>query len=106
MPSASAELDLFAVGTLSFARPDTEAFPLLALARQAIAAGGATPAVMNAADEIAVEAFLAERIGFYGISDVVCETVEKLSSAKSAHSVDEILVYDKEARVVAQSLIK
>ncbi len=106
MPSASAELDLFAVGTLSFARPDTEAFPLLALARQAIATGGATPAVMNAADEIAVEAFLAERIGFYGISDVVCETVEKLSSAKSAHSVDEILVYDKEARAVAQSLIK
>ena len=106
MPSASAELDLFAVGTLSFARPDTEAFPLLALARQAIATGGATPAVMNAADEIAVEAFLAERIGFYGISDVVCETVEKLSAAKNAHSVDEILAYDKEAREVAKSLIK
>ena len=106
MPSASAELDLFAVGTLSFARPDTEAFPLLALARQAIATGGATPAVMNAADEIAVEAFLAERIGFYGISDVVCETVEKLSAAKNARSVDEILAYDKEAREVAKSLIK
>ncbi len=106
MPSASAALELFSVGTLSFARPDAEAFPLLSLARQAIAAGGATPAVMNAADEIAVEAFLAERIGFYGISDVVCATVEKLSAAKNAHSVDEILAYDKEAREVAKSLIK
>ena len=106
MPSASAALELFSVGTLSFARPDTEAFPLLSLARQAIAAGGATPAVMNAADEIAVEAFLAERIGFYGISDVVCATVEKLYAAKNAHSIDEILAYDKEAREVAKSLIK
>ena len=106
MPSASAALNLFSVGSLSFARPDAEAFPLLSLARRAIAAGGATPAVMNAADEIAVEAFLTERIGFYGISDLVCATVEKLSAAKNAHSVDEILAYDKEARAVAKSLIK
>ena len=106
MPSASAALDLFSVGSLSFARPDTEAFSLLFLARRAIAAGGATPAVMNAADEIAVEAFLTERIGFYGISDLVCATVEKLSAAKNAQSVDEILAYDKEARAVAKSLIK
>ena len=106
MPSASAALDLFSVGSLSFARPDAEAFPLLSLARRAIAVGGATPAVMNAADEIAVEAFLTERIGFYGISDLVCATVEKLSAAKNAHSVEEILAYDKEARAVAKSLIK
>ena len=106
MPSASAALDLLSVGTLSFARPDTAAFPLLSLARQAIAAGGAIPAVMNAADEVAVMAFLEERIGFYGISDVVFKTVEKLQSAKAADSVDEILAYDEEARHVAKSLRK
>ncbi len=106
MPSASAALDLFSVGSLSFARPDVEAFPLLALARQAIAMGGAVPAVMNAADEIAVDAFLEERIGFYGISDVVCKTLEQLSAAKTAITVDEILAYDQEARAIAKSLIK
>ncbi len=106
MPTASAELDLFSVGSLSFAKPDGEAFPLLALARRAIAMGGALPAVMNAADEIAVEAFLDGRIGFVGISDLVISTVERLSSAASARSLDDILAYDKEARELARSLIK
>lgn len=106
MPTASAELDLFSVGSLSFAKPDGEAFPLLPLARRVIAMGGALPAVMNAADEIAVEAFLDGRIGFVGISDLVISTVEHLSSAASARSLDDILAYDKEARELARSLIK
>ena len=106
MPAASSALDLFLVGTLSFAKPDGEAFPLLPLARRAIAMGGAVPAVMNAADEIAVEAFLDGRIGFLGIADLVAETVERLSAAGSAHALDDILAYDKEARALAKSLIK
>ena len=57
-PSASRELNLFEVGALTFHKPDTEAFPFLDLAREAIKLGGAMPAVMNAADEIAVGAFL------------------------------------------------
>ena len=106
LPAVSDALDLFSVGRLSFAAPDGDAFPLLPLARRAIAMGGAVPAVMNAADEIAVEAFLDGRIGFLGIADLVAETVERLSAAGSAHSLDDILAYDKEARVVTRSLIK
>ena len=106
MPSASAQLNLFSVASLSFARPDEQAFPLLSLARRAIADGGAVPAVMNAADEVAVQAFLEERISFCGISDLIIETVEKLSRAKTARSIEEILAYDKEAREVAKSFIK
>ena len=106
MPAASSALDLFSIGTLGFAKPDGEAFPLLPLARRAIAMGGAVPAVMNAADEIAVEAFLNGKIDFVGISDLVMSTVDRLSSAASARSLDEILAYDKEARVVTRSLIK
>ncbi len=106
MPTASAQLDLFSVGSLSFARPDGEAFPLLPLARRAIAMGGATPAVMNAADEIAVEAFLEGRLDFTAIADLVTATVDGLAGARDARTVEEILAYDKEARALASSLIK
>ncbi len=99
-------LDLFSVGRLTFAKPDENAFPLLALARRAISMGGAIPAIMNAADEIAVEAFLGEKIGFNAIYDVVAETVDSLPDASRASDVDEILEYDAEARRVADSLIK
>ena len=106
MPSASAELDFFSVGSLSFSRPDEEAFPLLPLARWAITEGGALPAVMNAADEIAVEAFLGGRIGFFDIYRTVKATMERLPDAKRAVSVNEIIAYDKAARVLAKELIK
>ena len=105
MPSASEPLDLFRIGRLTFAEPDETAFPLLALAREAIATGGAVPAVMNAADEIAVEAFLCERIGFNEIYDVVAGTVERLADARAADSVGDILSYDGEARRVAKALV-
>ena len=106
MPSASTPLDLFGVGALTFAKPDEEAFPLLSLAREAITLGGAVPAVMNAADEVAVEAFLGEKIGFNEIYDTVKKTVDALSLAKDAKTVEDILAYDKEARRVAASIIK
>jgi 1-deoxy-D-xylulose-5-phosphate reductoisomerase len=68
--------------------------------------GGATPAVMNAADEIAVEAFLEGRLDFTAIADQVTATVDGLAGARDARTVEEILAYDKEARALASSLIK
>ena len=106
MPSASRPLDLIALGALTFAAPDEEAFPLLALARETISRGGALAAVMNAADEVAVEAFLSERIGFSEIHEAVSHTVDRLSSACEHHSVEDILAYDDEARRVCAEFIK
>ena len=106
MPSSSEELDLFKVGRLTFARPDEEKFPLLRLAKEAIAIGGAGGAVLNAADEVAVGAFLRERISFEGIFATVNECFDRLkASAGAARTLDEILSFDKEARRIAENYI-
>ena len=105
MPSKSEPLDLFKVGRLTFDEPDYEAFPLLALAKKAIREGGAVPAVLNAADEVAVAAFLGERISFLGISEVVIRTVDALGSARSVHSLDGIIECDKQARALAEKIV-
>ena len=105
-PSASRELDLFALGSLTFKRPDNEAFPFLDLARETITLGGAMPAVMNAADEIAVGAFLDGRISFTDIFRTVTSTVGAMHSAKDVRSLDEIIACDREARRRAIELIK
>ncbi len=99
-------LDLVKLGRLSFFAPDVEAFPLLSLAKRAISDGGAMPAVVNAADEIAVEAFLSERLSFIGIDKVVCEVYEKMSRAADISSLDGIISADREARALARALIK
>lgn len=91
-------LDLFQVGKLTFSRPDTDTFSLLACAMKCIGAGGALPAVLNAANEVAVAEFLKGRIDFCRIADSVGETVEELSSASASHSLEEILAFDREAR--------
>ena len=103
--SAAKELDLFEVGALTFKRPDDEAFPFLALARRAISLGGAMPAVMNAADEIAVEAFLNEKISFTDIFDVVTNTFEKMGDAKSCVSLEDIIAADRASRKIASEMI-
>ena len=103
--SASGELDLFALGKLTFAKPDEVAFPLLALAKRSARDGGASSAVVNAADEVAVEAFLGEKIGFCQIAEVVLKTYEALSAAKDEKTLEGILAFDKEARKYAASLI-
>ena len=106
MPSSSEELDLFKVGRLTFARPDEEKFPLLRLAKEAIAIGGAVPAVLNAADEVAVGAFLRERISFEGIFATVNACFDDLKlSARTAVTLDEILLFDREARRIAEKFI-
>ncbi len=100
-PSQLAPLNLAKIGKLTFFAPDTETFGLLSLARAAIRAGGAVPAVLNAANEVAVAAFLADRIRFGSIHDVVADTIERLPNAKSASTLEEILAYDAQARAFA-----
>ena len=105
-PSAAKELNLFEVGALTFRRPDTDAFPFLDLARECITLGGAMPAVMNAADEVAVDAFLKGRISFYDIFRVVTNTVRGMSDMASVHSLGGIIAADREARARAHELTK
>ena len=99
-------LDLFSVGSLSFLPPDENAFPLLPLARKAAMIGGGMGAVLNAADEVAVAAFLAGKIPFYAIGEVVGEAFESLGSAKEAKTLDALDAFDKEARSVASALLR
>ena len=100
------QLDLTKIGAMHFAKPDTNTFVLLQLALDAIEAGGAVPAVLNAANEVAVDAFLHHKIGFTDIFDVVCSTVEKLHRASTATSIEDIFAYDAEARKTAKSLLQ
>jgi 1-deoxy-D-xylulose-5-phosphate reductoisomerase len=90
-------LDLAAVGQLTFERPDYERFPALRIALDALADGGGLPTVLNAANEIAVEGFLARRIGFDGIARHVaeaCEAALKDGTAREPASVEEALDID------------
>jgi 1-deoxy-D-xylulose-5-phosphate reductoisomerase len=81
-------LDLAAVGELTFEEPDTETFRCLALARAAGGAGGTAPCVLNAANEVAVAAFLAGRLPFAAIAEVVAEALEALPAERPAHFED------------------
>ncbi|TZF91157.1 1-deoxy-D-xylulose-5-phosphate reductoisomerase [Cognatilysobacter lacus] len=91
-------LDLVAQGgRLDFEAPDLDAFPCLRLAFEALAAGGAAPAVLNAANEVAVEAFLARRIGFLDIAGVVADSLEALG-AQAAVDLPSLLDADRLAR--------
>jgi 1-deoxy-D-xylulose-5-phosphate reductoisomerase len=90
-------LDLATIGRLDFEAPDLVRFPAIRLARDAIEAGGARPAILNAANEVAVAAFLEGRIGFLEIAMIVEETLTRYSPA-SPTSVEEIWAIDREAR--------
>ena len=97
-------LDLGAIGSLTFEPPDELRFPCLALARAALQEGGAAPTVLNAANEIAVEAFMAGRIGFLEIARIVEETCELAVSreGRPPSGVEEALAIDREARQLAR----
>ncbi len=97
-------LNLAAIRELSFEDPDLSRFPCLSLAFDAIGEGGSMPAVLNAANEIAVDAFLKERIPFGGIPRVVSETMNKFT-ASDFSSIDEILEIDRAARKSAEEII-
>ena len=98
-------LSLADIGTLTFGRVDEEAFPLLPLAFRAITLGGGVPAVLNAANEVAVNAFLKEKISFTQISDTVLQTVERLTQASFAGTLAERISFDREARALAREII-
>ena len=97
-------LDLFQVARLDFEPPDLERFPCLALAYRAIEAGGTAPAILNAANEVAVEAFLAGRIGFTAIAQVNAATLDALP-VQPAESLEQLLECDRQAREVALHLV-
>ena len=98
-----APLDLAAVGSLTFEPVDAETFACLRLAREAAAAGGTAPCVLNAANEVAVYAFLAGRLRFSGIAAVIEETLARLP-AQRVHAFDSLYEADHEARAVAGEL--
>ena len=104
--SATEPLDLIKLSRLTFAAPDREAFPLLSLASDMIEAGGAMPAVMNAADEVAVAAFLEGKIGFTDISKTVFSTTDRMYSARSHTSLPDIITSDREARIYAREAVR
>ena len=97
-------LDLCRAGQLTFAEPDLERFPCLKLAYQAFAAGGTVPAVMNAANEIAVEAFLQNRIDFLGIPRVIEQVVAR-HQREELVAIDKVLQADLSGRQEARKLI-
>ena len=97
-------LDLAAIGQLTFEAPDPARFPALRLARAALQTGGSAPTVLNAANEVAVEAFLSRRIGFLDIARVVEETLETVDPVAPS-SIDDVLAQDQRARSRARSII-
>jgi 1-deoxy-D-xylulose-5-phosphate reductoisomerase len=98
-------LDLASGLTLEFRAPDLETFPLLALARTAGEEGGTAPCVFNAANEVAVAAFLGGRLPFLGIAAVVEETLAGADTSP-AHDLDELIAVDADARRLAEGTLK
>jgi 1-deoxy-D-xylulose-5-phosphate reductoisomerase len=103
VPGFVEPLDLFKVGTLTFEPPDTATFPSLNYAREAVTMGGTMPAVMNAANEVAVGRFLGDGISFTGIFGTVAEVMERHQVVASP-DLEAILEADRWAREVARSL--
>jgi 1-deoxy-D-xylulose-5-phosphate reductoisomerase len=98
-------LDLASGLTLEFQAPDLDTFPLLALARRAGEEGGTAPCVFNAANEVAVAAFLAGRLPFLGIAAAVEETLAG-ADISAAHDLDELISVDADARRLAEGTLK
>jgi 1-deoxy-D-xylulose-5-phosphate reductoisomerase len=105
METPMAPLDLAALGTLTFHAPDEALFPATRLAREAAQAGGAAPAVLNAANEAAVAAFLAGKIAFTQIALIVEQTLSRIALSQPA-SLADVLAVDHEARVRADELLE
>ncbi len=108
MATPAPRLDLARVATLSFEQPDMTRFPALAIARRALAAGGAAPTILNAANEVAVREFVARRLGFCEIAALVEATLdlsERRGEMAEPQSVDEALAIDHNSRRLAADLL-
>ena len=104
----AAKLDLAKIGSLTFEAPDEDRFPALRLGRHAIETGGAAPTILNAANEVAVAAFIAGRIGFGGIAELVeatLEAAERRNATAEPQDIDEALAVDHMARSLAHDLL-
>jgi 1-deoxy-D-xylulose-5-phosphate reductoisomerase len=97
-------LDLTAVARLDFEAPDVGRFPALRIAREAAEAGGTAPAVLNAANEVAVAAFLGGRLGFLGIAPLT-EAVLERHANRTADALPVVLEADRWARELAESML-
>ena len=105
MPTRAAPLNLAAIGRLDFFAPDEVQFPALRLAREALRAGAGAPAVLSAANEIAVAAFLDRRLGFLEIA-ALAERVRDSLGAPAADTLDQVLALDREAREVSRGMLR
>ena len=105
MATPMAALDLIAIGRLDFEEPDPVRFPALRLARAALDAGGARPAILNAANEIAVAAFLDRRVQFLEIAAIVEDVLDRYDPP-SPRTLEAVLAVDGEARALAAERVK
>ena len=105
LPNRLERLDLKTIGTLHFEAPDLETFPCLKLAYDALEAGGTCCTALNAANEVAVAAFLDEKIHFCDISRCLDEILQKLETPKG-ESLEEILAADESARRMAKKILE
>ncbi len=108
-PLAGRRLDLAELGSLTFERPDIDRFPALRLAREALDAGEWATNILNAANEVAVAAFLTGRIGFLEIAGLVGETIERISAQTTPappDSVEAAIALDREGRRIAGELVR
>ena len=104
MATTGARLDIGKAGPLSFEPEDTERFPALRLAREALRGGPSAPTILSAANEIAVAAFLDRRIGLLGIAETVEDVLQSMSTA-SLTSLDDVFAIDSAARAAATHTI-
>jgi 1-deoxy-D-xylulose-5-phosphate reductoisomerase len=103
MATPSPRLDLAAVSRLEFSEPDLVRFPALRLARDSLRAGGGCPTILNAANEVAVEAFLRRRIGFLDIAAMVAQVLDAMGTAV-ADTLEQVVALDQAARNAAERL--
>jgi 1-deoxy-D-xylulose-5-phosphate reductoisomerase len=109
MSAPTERLDLIKIATLTFEAPDEHRFPALRLAREALTSGGAATAVLNAANEIAVQAFLDGKCGFLDIAAIVEKTLESAAGGHlidAPQSLDEVIEIDRQARRRAQEAVQ
>jgi 1-deoxy-D-xylulose-5-phosphate reductoisomerase len=104
MVTPAERLDLVKIARLDFETPDIVRFPALRLAREALAAGGSAPIILNAANEVAVAAFLGRRIGFADIADTVARALEAID-APAPRSIAEVIDIDSEVREKAREIM-
>ena len=102
--SPGERLDLIGAGSLTFEAPDAEKFPALRLAREALASGQGATTILNAANEIAVEAFLGERIGFLDIERIVADTLSGIAG-RPLKCLEDVRELDRQARHCANTLV-